>query len=295
MRKKMRAARFSVFSNALLVIIKLAMGLYMGSVAVLSEAIHSATDLLAALIAFVALRTADAPPDEEHPYGHGKVESISGVSEALLIVGAGGYILYEAVRALLYGKQAENLGWGIVVMAGSALVNTFVARYLFRVAKETDSIALEADGHHLSADVWTSLGVAVGLGLAWITGLHWLDAAVAGLIALFILWTGARVFLSAFAPLLDERLPARELRQIETILSGSPAVLDWHKLRTRKSGSRRFVDVHIQVDDDMSLRDAHQFTEDLEDQMRAVLANLSVIIHTEPYEEEKRHHEEIPH
>ena len=295
MREKVGAARLSVFSNAALVIVKVAIGLFTGSVAVISEAIHSATDLLAATIAFLAVRVADTPPDVEHPYGHGKMESVSGVGEALLIVGAGGYILFEAIRAFLTGKQAQNLGWGIAVMGVSALVNTFVARYLFRVAKKTDSIALEADGHHLSADTWTSLGVAVGLGLAWLTGLHWLDSVVAGLIALFILYTGGRVFLNAFAPLVDERLPANEVKQIESILAAHPEVLDWHELRTRKSGSRRFLDVHIQLEDDMSLRDAHQLTEDLEDQLRTILPNLSVLIHMEPYEEEKRHHATIPH
>lgn len=294
-REKVRAARLSIFSNGFLVVVKLIIGLYMGSVAVISEAIHSATDLLAAVIAFVAVRASDAPPDEQHPYGHGKMESVSGVGEALLIIGAGGYILFEAVRALMTGRMSDNFGWGIAVMAASAVINTFVARYLFRVAKKTDSLALEADAEHLNVDVWTSVGVAVGLTLAWLTGIHWFDPAVALIIAAFILWTGGRIFIHAFAPLLDERLPPDEVEQIKAIIRANPEILDWHKLRTRKSGSRRFVDVHIQVDDDMSLRDAHQLTEDLEDQLRAVFPNLSVLTHTEPYEEEKRHHEEIPH
>ena len=289
--EKVRAARLSVLSNSFLVIAKLIIGLYMGSVAVISEAIHSATDLIAAIIAFVAVRASDAPPDELHPYGHGKVESISGVGEALLIIAAGCYILFEAVRALITGKQSENLGWGVSVMAASAVINFFVTRYLFHVARKTDSLALEADAHHLNVDVWTSVGVAIGLTLAWITGLWWLDPAVALFIAAFILWTGGQIFRNAFAPLLDERLPPHEIDSIIGIMNSHPEVLDWHQLRTRKSGSLRHMDVHIQVDDDMSLRDAHQLTEELEDQMRDALPNMSVLIHTEPYEEERRHRE----
>jgi cation diffusion facilitator family transporter len=292
---KMRAARLSVLSNALLVLLKLGVGLTIGSVAVLSEAIHSATDLIAALIAYFAVRASDVPPDTRHPYGHGKMESLSSVGEALLIVGAGIYIVFESVQALLHGRASAHLGWGIAVMVFSAVVNTFIARYLFRVARATESPALEADAHHLQIDVWTSLGVVVGLVLVQLTGLPIFDPLIALIVAAFILHTGFRILRNAFAPLLDERLPEDEIRAVEGIMTRNPQILGWHKLRTRKAGSHRFIDVHIQVDDEMSLRDAHQLTEDLEDEMRAALSNLHVVIHTEPYEEEKRHHEENPH
>ena len=291
MPSKVRAAQLSVISNALLVCLKLFIGLKIGSVGVLSEAVHSATDLAAALIAFFAVRSADAPPDARHPYGHGKMESLSGVAEALLIIGAGVYIIVEAIRALLISHEAAKVGWGIAVMLLSAVVNIAVAQYLFRVARETDSPALEADAHHLSVDVWTSAGVIIGLTLVHFTGNPMFDPIVALIVAAFVLQTGGRIMIQSFALLLDERLPPVEIRQIENIMAQNPQVLSWHRLRTRRAGSQRHVDVHIQVDDEMSLREAHRLTEDLEDEMRATLANMHIVIHTEPYEEERDHQE----
>src|SRR5204862_6291471 len=137
--------------------------------------------------------------------------------------------------------------------------------HLFRVARATDSIALEADAHHLGIDVWTSIGVLIGLILVWGTGLHVFDPLVALAVAFFILRTGWRILRGAFSPLLDEQLPEEEVRAVESIMAGNREVLGWHKLRTRKSGSQRHIDVHIQVDDDMSLKEAHRLTEELED------------------------------
>jgi cation diffusion facilitator family transporter len=185
--------------------------------------------------------------------------------------------------------------WGILVMGISAVVNIVVSRYLFRVARETDSLALEADAHHLQIDVWTSLGVLVGLGLVAITGENRFDPIVALVVALFILRTGWMILVAACRPLLDERLPEEEVRQVQAVIANNPDILGWHKLRTRKSGSHRHIDVHIQVDDEMSLREAHRLTEALEDDIRATLPNVHVVIHTEPYEEELRHHQDNPH
>ena len=291
---KIKAARLSILSNSALVVLKLVIGLMIGSVAVLSESIHSATDLIASVIAYFAVRASDAPPDDEHPYGHGKLESLSGMAEALLIFCAGGYIIFESVRALLTGKPAEHVGWGIGVMALSACVNVFIARYLFKIAKQTDSLALEADAHHLSIDVWTSAGVVVGLVLVVLTGNPRFDPIIALVVAVFILKTGWDILRAAFAPLLDERLPDEEIRLVEALMARNPSVMGWHKLRSRKAGSQRHIDVHVQMDDDMSLRDAHRVTEELEDEIRAALPNSAVVIHTEPFEEEQRHHAENP-
>lgn len=292
---KVSAARLSVVSNALLVVLKLAVGLLIGSVAVLSEAIHSATDLIAALIAFFAVRAATRPPDEDHPFGHGKFEAVSGMAEALLIVGAGAYIVFEAIDALRHGREAPPFGWGLAVMLLSAAVNTLVARHLMRVARRADSAALEADGHHLLIDVWTSIGVVAGLLLVAATGWHWVDPVVALVVAVFIFATGWRIAHSALAPLLDTKLPDDEVRVIESVLQDDPRVLGWHKLRTRKAGSLRHVDVHIQLADDLSLREAHDVTEEVEDAVRECLPNVWVTIHTEPFEGEQEHHRENPH
>ena len=293
--EKTRAARLSVVSNTLITALKLAVGIWSGSVAILSEAVHSATDLLAALIAYFAVRVSDAPPDPQHPYGHGKLESVSGAAEALLIFGAGIYIIVEAVQALTAGHEPRALGWGIAVMATTAIANTLVARHLFTVARRTDSLALLADAHHLSVDVWTSLGVIAGLAAVKLTGRAIFDPLVALVVAVFILRTAWGLTQEALHPLVDAMLPEDEVRAVEEVLKEDTRVLSFHKLRTRKSGSHRHIDVHIQVDDDLSLRDAHALTEELEDRMRETLPNVEVVIHTEPYEEERRHHEEIPH
>lgn len=292
---KVAAARLSIVSNTLLTLLKLLVGLWTGSVAILSEAVHSAIDLVAALIAFFAVRASDRPPDENHPYGHGKLESLSGAAEALLIFGAAAFIVAEAARALGGGHAPRELGWGIVVMAVSAVINTLVARRLFAVARREDSLALRADAQHLSVDVWTSLGVVGGLGLVRLTGWPSWDPIVALAIAAMIAGTAYRLTREALAPLLDSVLPEAEVRAVEEVMRADRRVLGFHKLRTRKSGSHRHIDVHIQVDDDLTLREAHTLTEELEDRVRDALPNAHVMIHTEPYEEERRHHEENPH
>ena len=294
-RRKVEAARLSVLSNTALVALKLGVGVSIGSVSVISEAVHSATDLFAALIAFFAVRASDAPPDEQHPYGHGKFEAVSGVIEALLIFAAGVFIIWQAANALITGRHLLAPLWGVAVMAVSAIVNVFVARHLHAVAKETDSVALLADAHHLSVDVWTSAGVLVGLALVAITGEPRFDAFVALVVAVIVFVTAARLTRDALYPLIDNRLPDNEIALVKGVMATDDRVLGWHKLRTRKSGSERHIDVHIQVDDDMSLREAHRLTEELEDKIRAALPKVVVVIHTEPFEEEQRHHEEQPH
>ena len=294
-REKLAAARWSVAAGVFLVIAKLGVGFSIGSVAVLSEAAHSATDLLAAVIAFWAVRAADAPPDFEHPYGHGKFESLSGIMEAVLILAAGVFIVIEAVLALRGGHGSSAPLWGVAVMAASAIVNGAVAAHLRFVAHKTDSLALRADASHLMTDVYTSVGVTLGLGLAYFTGKPWLDPLAALVVAGFVLRTAFVIAREAAGPLIDGKLPDEEIARVEAILRDDVTVLSWHKLRTRKSGSQRHIDVHIQVDDALSLREAHRVTEDLEDKMREALPNVQVMIHTEPFEEEMRHHEEVPH
>ena len=294
-REKVAVARLSIVSNSVLIVLKLVVGFATGSVAVLSEAAHSATDLVAALVALFAVRAADAPPDDRHPYGHGKFESLSGFVEGLLIFGAAGMIAVESVRALFEGTHAHTPVAGMIVMGVSAVVNTVVARRLFEVARRTESPALEADGHHLMTDVWTSLAVFGGLFLVAVTGEARFDPLVAFGVGMLVVRTAFGICRDSVGFLLDGRLPDDEIEVVEDILRGDPRVLSYHKLRSRKSGGERHVDVHIQVDDDLSLRAAHALTEDLEDRIRAALPGMEVVIHTEPYHEELRHHEEVEH
>ena len=289
-RRKRRAALLSIVSNSTLVACKLLVGLVCHSVAVLSEAVHSASDLLASVIAYASVRLSDVPPDEDHPYGHGKIESISGLAEALLIVFAALYIIYEAGHKLLRPVLAsEPLYLGMAVMGLSLVVNFFICRHLRRVGRETDSLALLADAEHLNVDVLTAAGVLVGLGLAQWTGKAWLDPATALVVAVLVLRGAWNLSVEALQPLLDARLPVGEEQLIRDLLDEDERVLGYHKLRTRKSGSQRHVDVHVQLDDDTPLLQAHQITEELEDAFRRVLPGAAVTIHVEPFLAEMEH------
>jgi cation diffusion facilitator family transporter len=293
--EKASAARLSVIGSAVLIVLKLSVGWRIGSVAVVSEALHSSADLVAALIAFFAVKVADTPPDDDHPYGHGKVESLSGLVEAILIACAAAYIAFEAIHVLQSDRVATALGPGIFVMVFSALVNAGISVNLLRVARRTESPALAADARHLLVDVWTSIGVGIGLTLAHFTGIRWLDPISALIVAVIVLHAAYSVARDAILPLTDIALPREEIEAFEKIMVSDSRILGFHKLRTRRAGSHRLVDVHIQVDDEMSLREAHALTEEIEDQLRACLPNTHVMIHTEPFEEEQRHHAENPH
>lgn len=290
-QRKVAAARLSILSNALLVLLKLFVGFWSGSISVLSEAFHSASDLLASGIALMAVRIAEAPPDEEHPYGHGKAESLSGLAEALLIFVAAGYICYEAILKLATPSHSAHasVNIGIGVMAFSAIVNVLISRHLFKVAKETDSMALHADAEHLRTDVFTSAGVLVGLVLVRITDYAWLDPATALFVALLIFRTTYHLAIKALHLLLDARLPHTEEQAIREILKADGRVMDFHKLRTRKSGAQRYADVHVLIEDQTTLVEAHTIAEELEDKIRAALSAMHVSIHIEPYHAEMEH------
>ncbi len=295
---KVGAAQLSVVSNTTLTMLKLVVGLMTGSVSVLSEAAHSANDLVASVIALVSVRISDRPADDGHPYGHGKVESLSGMAEAALIFGAAAWIIYEAVSKLTHGTEDFATGPGMAVMAVSVVVNVLVSRRLYSVAKRTDSMALHADAEHLRTDVVTSLGVLIGLGLVRWTGWHVLDPVVAVLVALLIVSAASRLFAGAVAPLLDSGLPTAETDIVRGVLEAEAQVLGFHKLRTRKSGSSRHIDCHVMLDDHLSLVDAHQAIEELEDRIRALLPGTEVVLHAEPFEAEmehqRRHHGVAP-
>lgn len=281
MNAKVRIARLSVLSNTLLIIMKLAVGIISGSVSIISEAIHSSMDLIAAIIAFFSVKVSDNPPDSRHPYGHGKVENISGVIEAILIFVAAALIIFEAIRKLL-GEVIvlEKIWIGSIVMLVSAGINTYVSAKLYKVARETKSVALEADALHLKTDVYTSLGVATGLGLILLTGIKWLDPVVAILVALFIIKESNSLLQRAFTPLLDTAWNEDEIEELERKLN--ELEVNYHSLRTRVAGNYRFIDIHIEVPRDETVGDAHKYCDEIEDELMSVYENLSVTIHVEP-------------
>ncbi len=288
-RRKTRAAVISVLSNATLVVGKVVIGLLTGSVSVISEAIHSGIDLVAAAIALFAVRTANRPADKDHPYGHGKIENLSGTVEAILILFAAAWIIYEAVHKLMASSPVEMPGLGIAVMAASALANYFVSRMLFRVGKETDSIALQADAWHLRTDVWTSAGVMFGLFAIllarWLwpsLPVDWLDPVAAIAVALLIIKAAWDLTRESLRDVMDTSLPEDEQRWIGDHLRSVPGVLGFHALRTRKAGPQRFVDLHVQVDRTLSVEDSHKLVHTIGDAIGERFGNASVTVHVEP-------------
>jgi cation diffusion facilitator family transporter len=280
MNAKVSIARLSIVSNTCLIIMKLAVGLVSGSVSILSEAIHSSMDLMAAMIAFFSVRVSDNPPDSRHPYGHGKVENISGVIEALIFVAAI-WIIVEALKKLMgEAIELDSIGIGSIVMLISAIVNIIVSKKLYKVARVTNSVALEADALHLKTDVYTSLGVAVGLGLIMITDINWLDPVVAILVAVFIIRESYILLKRAFTPLLDEAWKNDEIEDLEKTLN--ELNVNYHDLRTRIAGNYRFIDLHIDMPKELSVENAHKYCDMVEDKLITKFKNLNVTIHVEP-------------
>jgi len=281
-RQTVGAARLSVASNIVLVVAKLVVGWVTGSVSVVAEALHSGNDLLAAAIALGAVRQASKPPDLDHPYGHGKFESLSGAIEAGLIAMAAAGIVWSAVRRLRGGGEIESVGAGLAVMAVSATMNALVSAHLLRVAKRHQSIALEADGWHLRTDVYTSLGVLVGLALVGITGQKLLDPIAALVVAGVILHAAYSLTRKAVRQLLDSPVDP----QIESLIANivhthSGQFVEAHKLRTRRAGAEIHVDLHLVVCPDMHVSLAHDLASHIEDDIHAQVPGATAMIHIE--------------
>jgi cation diffusion facilitator family transporter len=238
-------------------------------------------DLIAAVIAFFSVKVSDTPPDSRHPYGHGKVENISGVIEAILIFIAAALIIFEAVRKLLGEATVLDKIWiGSLVMIVSAGINTYVSHRLYKVARETKSVALEADALHLKTDVYTSIGVAVGLALIIVTGIKWLDPVVAILVALFIIKESYSLLKKAFTPLLDTAWNEDEIEDLERRLNNLE--VSYHSLRTRIAGNYRFIDIHVEVSANDTVGDSHKYCDQIENALMSAYENLNVTIHIEP-------------
>lgn len=289
-KRKASAARLSVISNTTLVLLKLAVGIAIGSVSVISEAIHSGVDLLAAVIAWFAVKISSKPADEDHPFGHGKVENISGTAEALLIFVAACLIIIDAAKKLLNPQALEAPGLGVAVMLVSSVANIMISRMLFRVGKETDSVALQADAWHLRTDVYTSAGVMTALGIIWLGGflfpeadLKLVDPLVAIGVALLIIKAAYKLTVESTRGLMDVSLPPEEEEKIRKCISVfAPTVRGVHRLRTRKSGSYRFVEFHARVDASMSISESHRITDMIALSIKECLPNTVVTIHIEP-------------
>jgi cation diffusion facilitator family transporter len=287
--QKQRAALLSVASNTLLVLAKLGVGSFVGSVSIISEAIHSGVDLVAALIAFAAVRAAAKPPDDRHPYGHGKIENLSGAIEALLIAVAGIWIIVEASERLAHPQPIQQPILGLAVMGVSVAVNVYVSTHLFRVAKATHSVALEADAWHLRTDVWTSVGIMGGFVV--VTALHYvaperrldfIDPVCAIVVAFLILKAAWDLTGQSLGDLLDASIPQWESDDLDALLRNRKDILGAHGLRTRKNGAHRFVEVHLVVHPDTTVSEAHQLQHDVQSSVRELLGEAKLLAHVEP-------------
>ncbi|VVB88148.1 Ferrous-iron efflux pump FieF [uncultured archaeon] len=282
-------ARLSIYSNTFLLFMKLLIGLFLGSISVLSEALHSGIDLLAAIIANYSVRKAGKPADEIHKFGHGKFENVSGTVEAILIFVAAVIILYEAVLKII-NKEPVNydlIGAGIAIMGISTVVNFYVSAKIMKVAKKAESIALEADAYHLTTDVYTSLGVFIGLILIQLTKNPIFDPVMAIIVALIILKASYDLTKRSVSGLMDMKLSDKEEDIIKSIIAEHYSkYAEYHDLRTRISGAQRFVDLHLVVPKNQHVADAHEFCDHLEKDIKEKIPNLSILIHVEPCEAE---------
>jgi cation diffusion facilitator family transporter len=257
-----------------------------GSVGLLSDALESGVNLLAALTAYVSLWYSARPADPSHTYGHEKIEYLSSGLEGVLIMVAGLGTAGYAVSRLVRPEPLAHLEVGTLIALGASVVNFAVARVLLHAGRKHQSIVLEADGKHLMSDVVTSVGVVVGLGLVLLTGLEWLDPVIAIAVGLNITWTGGELVRRSFDGLMDHALPLAEQEQIRTVIqSHLPPGAAFHGLRTRQAGARRFVEFHLLVDGDLAVREAHHLAHRIEDALTAAVPGLGVVTHVEPVDE----------
>jgi cation diffusion facilitator family transporter len=284
-----RLARFAWLSiAAALATIALKIGAWRltGSVGLLSDALESFVNLAAAIMTLAMIAVAARPPDEEHAYGYGKAEYFSSGTEGALILVAAGGIVWAAVGRLLHPEPVERVGIGLALSAGASIVNLVVARVLVATGRREHSIALEADGHHLMTDVWTSVGVILGIGAVAVTGWNRLDPLIALAVAAQIVWTGVSLMRRSWLGLLDRALPPDEQEAVRGVLArhGAPEIR-FHALRTRQGGARRFVSMHVLVPGEWTVSRGHALLEAIESDVRAAIPNATVITHLEAIED----------
>lgn len=284
--EKKFSAALSITSNAIIIILKFVAGFLSGSISIISEAIHSLSDVLASILTFFAVMRSSEPADKAHPFGHGKYEDMSGFIEGGLIIFAALYIIFEAVKKLFYGNVAEiNSTLGIYVMLFSVCANYLVSSYLFHVAKKSESVSLYADAQHLRTDIYSSFGVMLGLVLIEITGLAILDPIIAMLVAFFILKTGFSISKETLNNLLDGTLPEEDLEQIKKIITSfkTRGVLEYKNLKTRRVGAEKDIEITLIFPEDMTILECHKICDEIEDLIDEKLGKTDVLIHPEPY------------
>jgi cation diffusion facilitator family transporter len=280
---KEKVAKLSILAVSSLIAMKVVASILTGSIAILADAVHSVIDLSGVVIGYIGIKVSAKPADKEHAFGHGKAEYIaSGIIAGLIFVAAG-TIFYQAVRKLIVGGTVELITVGIYITVVAIVVNAVVSWYALRVSRTTDSIALEATGRDMLADVFSSVAVLFGLILVRLTGLIILDPIVALLVSVIIARSAYITIRKSFAGLMDTRLPEREEKELfSCIEEHTSQLVGFHEVRTRKAGSQRFIDLHLMLPRNASVEEAHQICDHLEQDIENRLPNSSVTIHVEP-------------
>jgi cation diffusion facilitator family transporter len=283
-RLKKRAAGVSLVYNVTLTLLKLAAALVTGSVSMLSEATHSATDIVASGIAFISVRAAAVPPDDEHPYGHGKIESLAGFAESILLLLIVGYVAIESVQRLLRGSQVQSLDVGLWIMAFSVVTSYATAKYVKKIAYRSGSLALHSNSQHLMVDCVTSVGVLIALLVTKLTGWQEADPIFALALTVWMAFGAFKLARLAYEQLIDRRLEDGEIAEIKAIVADHDGVISSHRLRTRLSGNTRYIDMHIVVPAEWSVVQAHAVADQLEKRLAGAFAPAAVVIHVDPYD-----------
>ena len=284
-RKRMETARFSLASAGVLTAGKFAVGVVSGSLGVLSSAFDSLADIFMSAVNLVSIRKSMDPADQSHPYGHGKVETLATVFQALVIGGTGAWVVREGILRLAAGRVPESADAGIAVMAVALAASWYISRRIRKAGEETESPALVADSVHFATDVYTNAGILGSLLVFRLTGWAWLDPGVALLVGIYILVVAAKLLFPAIQDLLDRGLPEENVELVrEVIERHRPMIVDFHDLRTRRAGSQKHVDFHVVVCREYKLEDAHRVADHLEKEVQLALGNAHVVTHIDPCE-----------
>jgi len=277
-----RASYASVFVASILIIAKFVVGLVTGSVAILSSLMDSVLDLVSSVINLVAIRQAVQPADIQHRFGHGKAEAIAGLLQAAGIAASALFILFQAVERLITPQLVEQANVGIMVMVFSTVMTGFLVLYQSRVIKKTMSLAVSADSLHYKGDLFTNVGIIIALILVGYWDLHWADPVMAVMVAAYLGWNGRTILMEALDVLMDSELPEEERHEIVALIKENDHVVDVHDLRTRSAGQTVYLQFHIELSPDISLQDAHNISDDVEDMLFEHYPGAEVIIHSDP-------------
>ena len=282
-REKEKVIILSIASNAALVIMKLTIGIMSGLISIVAEALHSANDLMASLIAYVGVKNSLKPPDKDHQYGHGKIEIISGWAENILILLVGCGIVFEGIKKFSTKTPHQFVATAIVIMIISAIINMLVSIYLIKKGKQLRSVGIEVDGEHLRADVVTSAGIAAALIIMRFTGLWWIDPLGAVFVGLWVVGIFIRLSSKLTQQMIDRGLSEAEMNSIENMLLAMKDIKDFHKIRSRQSGSTIFIDMHVKVDPGMTVECSHELTTEIDGKFREMFGECNTLVHIEPF------------